>query len=164
VPLYSKFGRFLLDLKANTQSIFNRNLYEGASEPQRTQFLQVLSKLPCAVVGTLMRKPSGLISSDTLFCHKCDSDQHDLGHFPEGEIADYEDLWTILNFVLPRLSRTPGPRISAMVALRRILMHSPNLNHMHLSSSTPGEFCLHSLRSSIRELRVATGYVPNIAY
>jgi serine/threonine-protein kinase ATR len=78
---------------------------------------------------------------------------------PEKEIAGYEDLWKILNFVLPRLSRTPGPRIAAMVALRRILMHSPNLTHMHLSSSASGEFCLHSLRSSIRELRVATGYV-----
>lgn len=116
------------------------------------------------MVGTLVRKPSGLITSDSLFCERCDSDQHELGSILEGDIAGYEDLWTILNFVLPRLSRTPGPRIAAMVALRRILMHSPNLNHMHLSSSTPGEFCLHSLRSSIRELRVATGYVPNTAY
>ncbi|GLI80066.1 serine/threonine-protein kinase M1 [Penicillium ochrochloron] len=143
----------LTDLCAAVQ-----NLYEGASEPQRTQFLQVLGKLPCAVVGTLVRKPSGLITSDTLFCERCDSDQHELGSIPEGDIAGYEDLWTILKFVLPRLSRTPGPRIAAMVALRRILVHSPNLNHMHLSSSTPGEFCLHSLRSSIRELRVATGH------
>lgn len=145
------------------RDFYNRKLYEGASEPQRTQFLQVLGKLPCAVVGTLVRKPSGLITTDILFCEGCDSDQHELGNIPEGEIAGYEDLWTILNSVLPRLSRTPGPRIAAMVALRRILMHSPNLNHVHLSSSTPGEFCLHSLRSSIRELRVATGYVPSTA-
>lgn len=138
----------------------HRNLYEGASEPQRTQFLQVLGKLSCAVVGTLERKSSDLITSDTLFCPRCDSDQHEMDNIPEKEIAGYEELWTILNFVLPRLSRTPGPRIAAMVTLRRILMHSPNLTHMHLSSSASGEFCLHSLRSSIRELRVATGYVP----
>ncbi|CEJ55236.1 Putative UVSB PI-3 kinase [Penicillium brasilianum] len=143
----------LTDLCAAVQ-----NLYEGASDPQRTQFLQVLGKLSCAVVGTLERKSSDLITSDTLFCTRCDSDQREIDTIPEKEIAGYEDLWKILNFVLPRLSRTPGPRIAAMVALRRILMHSPNLTHMHLSSSASGEFCLHSLRSSIRELRVATGH------
>lgn len=142
----------------------HRNLYEGASEPQRTQFLQSFSKLSCAVVGTLVRKPSGLITRAALFCQRCDSDQHKVDNPSEKEMTGYEDLWNILNFILPRLSRTPGPRIAAMVALRRILMHSPNLNHTHLSSSASGEFCLHSIRSSIRELRVATGYVSRAVY
>ena len=141
-----------------------RNIYEGASEPQRTQFLQTLGKLSCAVVGTLARKPSGLIMRDALFCQRCDSDQHEMDHPSEKEMTGYEDLWNILNFILPRLSRAPGPRIAAMVALRRILMHFPNPNHMHLSSSASGEFCLHSIRSSIRELRVATGYIPGAVY
>jgi serine/threonine-protein kinase ATR len=35
---------------------------------------------------------------------------------------------------------------------------------MHLSSSASGEFCLQSIRSSIRELRVATGYIPGAVY
>lgn len=142
----------------------HRNKYEGASEPERAQFLQTLGKLSCAVAGTLVRKPSGLITRDAFFCQRCDSDQHEMDHPSEKEMTDYEDLWNILNFILPRLSRTPSPRIAAMVALRRILMHSPNLNHMHLSSSSSGEFCLHSIRSSIRELRVATGYIPGAVY
>lgn len=49
-----------------------------------------------------------------------------------------------------------------MVALKRALVHSPSSHQMQLSSSTPGEFCIHSLRSSIRELRLATGYVVYI--
>lgn len=142
----------------------HRNIYDGASEPERTQFLHTLGKLSCAVVGTLARKPSRLIMRDALFCRICDSDQHEMDHPSEEEMTGYEDLWNILNFILPRLSRTPGPRIAAMIALRRILMHSPNLNHLHLSSSASGEFCLHSIRSSIRELRVATGYIHGAVY
>lgn len=112
------------------------------------------------MVGVLAQKPSQVAERETLFCKECDLEQQKKGETHESDKGAFGELWAIFNFILPKLTRTPGPRIAAMVTLRRILMHSPNLDQMHLSSSTSGEFCLHSLRSSIRELRVATGYAP----
>ncbi|KAJ5806956.1 hypothetical protein N7474_010548 [Penicillium riverlandense] len=135
-----------------------QSVYDGLNEPQRCEVLDVIGKISCSAAGNLSRKHSEVTTQDTLYCELCDNEQYQddqvLGH----EYPDLEDLWNIFNFVLPKLTRTPGPRIAAMIALRRVLMHSANSNEMHLSSSSCGEFCLHSLRSSNRELRVATGH------
>lgn len=111
------------------------------------------------MVGLLSPKPSQVAERETLFCKECDFEHHETESTSKSDIRAFEELWAIFDFILPKLTRTPGPRIAAMVTLKRVLMHSPNSDHMHLSSSTSGEFCLHSLRSSIRELRVATGFV-----
>lgn len=96
------------------------------------------------------------MSREILFCQVCDGEQKQAAE-GDKQNPEFADIWAIFDFILPRLSRTPGPRIAAMIALRRILMHSTQLDQVQLSTSTSGEFCLHSLRSSIRELRIATG-------
>jgi serine/threonine-protein kinase ATR len=136
-----------------------RSSYEGLSESKRTELLDILGKICCATAEKLLRKPSAVIKRDTLFCQTCDTDQYQNDRSGNEEHSEFEEIWSLFNFILPRLKRAPGPRISAMVALRRILMHAPNSNQMHISNSASGEFCLHSLRSSIRELRIATGCV-----
>ena len=137
-----------------------RTSYEELSESKKTELLDILGKICCATTEKLLRKPSDIIKRETLFCQICDTDHHQNDRAENEEHPGFEEIWSLFNFILPRLTRTPGPRISAMVALRRILMHAPNSNQMHISNSASGEFCLHSLRSSIRELRVATGCVP----
>ncbi|KAJ5225141.1 hypothetical protein N7468_006366 [Penicillium chermesinum] len=132
--------------------------YETLSESQKSDVLEVIGKVPCAMAGMLVQKPSQVAGRKTLFCKECDFGQHANGEKSKSDIRAFEELWAIFDFILPKLTRTPGPRIGAMITLRRILMHSPSVDQMHLSASTPGEFCLHSLRSSIRELRVATGH------
>ncbi|KAJ5090417.1 hypothetical protein N7532_009101 [Penicillium argentinense] len=130
--------------------------YERLPETKRCVALEIIGKLPCAMTGNLLRKPSEVISREMLFCQSCDDEQIRKNEYEER--SEFADLWAIFNFILSKLTRTPGPRIAAMVALRRALMHSTSLNQMHLSTSTSGEFCLNSLRSSIRELRIATGH------
>lgn len=137
-----------------------RTSYDELSEFKKTELLDNLGKICCATAGKLLRKPSDVIKRDTLFCQTCDTDQYQNDRAGNEEHPGFEEIWSLFNFILPKLTRPPGPRISAMVALRRILMHAPNSNQMHISNSASGEFCLHSLRSSIRELRVATGCVP----
>lgn len=126
----------------------------------KTEILDVLGKISCVAAGRLLKKSSELIVRDTLICQICDVEQLAHDYSVSGECPDFEDIWSLFNFILPKLTRTAGPRISAMVALRRILTHAPNSSQMHISASTAGEFCLHSLRSSVRELRIATGCVP----
>ncbi|KAJ5683180.1 hypothetical protein N7462_006345 [Penicillium macrosclerotiorum] len=130
----------------------------GLPEPQKADFWEAFGKLPCLMAGASIQKPSNLIAHGNYSCHVCDDEQNRLEIAPDNSLFDYENVWNIFDLVLPKLTRTPGPRVAAMIALRRILMHSPSLDQTHLSSSPCGEFCLHSLRSSIRELRVATAY------
>ncbi|KAJ5143080.1 uncharacterized protein N7515_001867 [Penicillium bovifimosum] len=132
--------------------------YDGLSDPQKIELLDMLGKSCCAVARKLLPKPSEVRKRQTLVCEICDVEQYQPDHMGNFEESGFEDLWSIFNLILPKLTRTPGPRISAMIALRRILTHAPNSDQMHISTSAAGEFCLHSLRSSIRELRIATGH------
>ncbi|KAJ6104203.1 hypothetical protein N7523_010523 [Penicillium sp. IBT 18751x] len=143
----------LTEVHAAVQSSF-----ESLSESHKSEIMELMGRVSCAVTNNLVQKPSMIGMRENVFCHACDGERLQPEMLPEKGMLQFEVLWSIFNFILPKLTRTPGPRITAMVALKRILMHSPGSNHMHLSSSTAGEFCLHSLRSSVRELRVATGY------
>ena len=49
------------------------------------------------------------------------------------------------------------PRVLAMIALKRYTMHFNNAEFMDLSSSPLGQWCVASLKSSSRELRIAAG-------
>lgn len=137
-----------------------RRSYERLSNSQKTEVLDLLGKMCCATAEKLIKKPSEVVKRDVYVCQTCDTEQYQRARMANVEHPEFEDMWSLFNFILPRLTRAPGPRISAMVALRKLLIHAPNSNQMHVSASASGEFCLHSLRSSIRELRVATGCVP----
>ncbi|KAL2005952.1 hypothetical protein VTN00DRAFT_10445 [Thermoascus crustaceus] len=60
--------------------------------------------------------------------------------------------------ILPKLTRASAPRIASIVALRGILVHEPDCSQLRLTSSVFGERCLHSLWSSVRELRTVAGH------
>ncbi|KAJ5770783.1 uncharacterized protein N7511_002834 [Penicillium nucicola] len=151
--LHFDCGKSISELLAVIQKSHNET-----SDPQKIVMLDILGKLACAVTRKFQNKPSDIIERNILFCQTCDIETGPHNDADTTECPDYGEIWTLFNSILPRLTRTPGPRISAMVALRRILMHAPNSNQMHLSTSASGEFCLHSLRSSIRELRIAAGH------
>lgn len=107
----------------------------------------------------LSSQPSEVMKKEMLLCQVCDMEQTQDDCMANEERNGFEEMWSLFDFILPKLTRTPGPRILAMIALRKLLIHAPNSNQMQISTSASGEFCLHSLRSSIRELRVATGCV-----
>ena len=49
------------------------------------------------------------------------------------------------------------PRVSAMLAIRKLIYHCEDLNFVDIEVSTSAQWCLQSLNSSIRELRIAAG-------
>jgi serine/threonine-protein kinase ATR len=101
---------------------------------------------------------TGIVSNGTLLCHVCDCEQREHDVDSNRECTGIDDLCKILAYIIPRLTRTPSLRITAMTTLKRTMLHAPNSTYSQLISSVFGEFCLQSLRSSIRELRVVTGY------
>jgi serine/threonine-protein kinase ATR len=60
-------------------------------------------------------------------------------------------------FNSPSFQQSRRCRVIAMFALRRFALHFSNAELIDLETSRLGQWCLTSLRSSIRELRVAAG-------
>lgn len=58
---------------------------------------------------------------------------------------------------LPAFLESKRPRVVAMIALRRIIVHCDDPAFLDLATPGPGQWCLQSLNSSIRELRIAAG-------
>ena len=60
-------------------------------------------------------------------------------------------------FKLPEFQRSNRPRVTAMVAVRKILLHCVEPDQLNLKASVFGQWALQCLRSSSRDLRVAAG-------
>jgi len=59
---------------------------------------------------------------------------------------------------LPEFEESRKPRIIAMMTLRNFAMHFSESSFLDLEKSILGQWCLRSLHSSVRELRVCAGY------
>lgn len=58
---------------------------------------------------------------------------------------------------LPAFLESRRPRVVAMIALRRIVLHTKDAEMLDLEKSALGQWCLQALQSSLRELRIAAG-------
>lgn len=112
------------------------------------------------MAGDLFEWPVGIVSKDVPLCQSCD-DEDSNNVSVQCQNPSFGELWDIFTYILTKLTRAPNLRITVMIALGRTLVHAPNSNQMQLISSDFREFFLHSLRSSMRELRIVTGYTPN---
>lgn len=135
----------------------HRGNFAQLSDEEKCELVRSLGRISCAMAGSVSRLSVG-VSRDALICHACDDEDHHVDSGSNLPSTDVEKLWKIFTHLLPRLSRTSSVRITTMTALGRTLTHASSCDQMQLASSVFGEFCLHSLRSSVRELRVVTGY------
>jgi serine/threonine-protein kinase ATR len=76
--------------------------------------------------------------------------------YPEREVSAATTIFTEVT-QNPNFLESKKPRIAAMIALRRIAAHSRDSGFVDLETSTAGQWCLQSLNSSLRELRIAAG-------
>ena len=94
-------------------------------------------------------------------CRYCDGERSlEVTDIPK---MDCRNLFiTITNLLtLPAMQKTVRPRVTAMRSLKRILSHTDNNDHLNVKASTAGQWCLQSLKSSLRDLRIAAGYVQD---
>ena len=138
--------------------------FTGLSDGEKCELLSSVGRIPCAMAESLSTKSAVGVSNGVLLCHVCDHEDYTADAGLRGQLNGLESLWKAFSHILPKLARAPSVRITAMAALRRILVHAPGSSQMQLASSDFGEFCLHSLRSSVRELRIVTGYGFCIIY
>ncbi|KPI42986.1 Protein kinase rad3 [Cyphellophora attinorum] len=114
--------------------------FKSASETQQTSALNKLATALCKICQD---------NSSAVDCAACDGESDILGG---SDPAAVEILNTLLAMI-PLLKRNSRARLSAMTALRRVLLHLPPSERLSLSS-TAGEWTLQCLRSSVRDLRL----------
>ncbi|PYH81420.1 protein kinase [Aspergillus uvarum CBS 121591] len=127
------------------------------SEEKKCEVLHTLGLLPCAMARSLARI-DGATSNDALHCRFCDDESRKARFDSNDQCLRADLLGDVFASILPTLSRTAPLRIAAISALRRVIMHAPNSEYTRLATSVFGDFYLHSMRSSIRELRIMAGF------
>ncbi|KAI9681820.1 MAG: serine/threonine-protein kinase M1 [Trizodia sp. TS-e1964] len=130
------------------------------SETDKVQSLNMLGYLACAGSGVLSVKTANHHSISSKTCSICDVPPLCRNSInPSWKGAQFDEVYMILsNLVQTRdLQNSSKSRVCAMLALRRILNHTSNTNHLDLAHSPLGKWCLQSHFSSVRELRIAAG-------
>ncbi len=137
----------------------DREHYSSLSENDQCLFYSIAGQLACAGARTL--SPSSKSSGQILRkqCSVCDTQSRIVCKRPRWEVADSEALLSMMANVLqlPQMQKRRRTRVAAMLALKQILSHCGNVDHLDLATSVFGQWCLQALRSSLRDLRIAAG-------
>ncbi|KAL4976514.1 hypothetical protein BDW66DRAFT_166349 [Aspergillus desertorum] len=141
------------DLETLRLAVFKS--FPAISEQDKSEFLDNLGRLPCAINGSLTTTVQGDPLRKQL-CYLCDEERRDSDQ-SDVRTNENDALCRILAFIVPKTSRASNIRVITMATLKRTLMHTSSLTHLQLTNSVFGEFLLNSLRSSVRELRVVAG-------
>lgn len=143
-----------------------RGHFASMTEENQCSAFTSIGLLACAGARTLFSPSNSRSSSDRPpRCSVCDSVQQCKGASAIWEGDEPEELFKFMSKLLkaPQLQRLIRPRVAAMAALRRLLFHTASIDHLNLSKSPFGQWCMQALHSSIRDLRFAAGLVDKIA-
>ena len=92
-------------------------------------------------------------------CQICERTANSVTGNTTGAHSVSDDAILILSKLVgsQRFQESRRPRVLAMIALKRFTVHFTNHEFMDFNKSSLGQWCLQSLHSSIRELRIAAG-------
>ncbi|KAI1494605.1 phosphatidyl inositol 3-kinase-like protein [Biscogniauxia mediterranea] len=133
--------------------------YEQLSETERCFIIQLIGYVGCAADDTLVMSNKGNDKFPDLDCLECRTPQGraetPLCIDNTAKKSAMEVFAAILQF--PDFSESRISRVTAMVALRRIARHCDDQEFLDMEVSPAAQWCLKSLQSSVRELRIAAG-------
>ena len=139
---------------------FGSNQYANLSEERQCNLYYCIGMFACTSAKTLEAFPSRQDQNvQQMRCPYCDSDSNNvLITASRGNPKAEEALSTVASLIkISKSQKYRRPRVAAMLALKRLLSHTANADHLNLSTSSVGQWCLQALHSSIRELRIAAG-------
>ena len=139
----------------------NSVCFTRLSEEEQCSLYTAIGHLACASVQTLEVSAGGLGRLGLNKCHICDTNIKDTSvSAPWEGSGSAEAFSTIISLIkLPKTHGLRRPRVSAMLALKRLLSHTLKEEYLDLKTSAFGQWCLQALHSSTRELRIAAGLV-----
>ena len=145
----------------NTEILkLNSDCFPKLSEEEQCSLYAAIGQVACASAQTLSETSvsdrGGLIHNK---CNICDRDiKNNSASAPWEGSGATEVFSTIVSLIkLPKTQKFRRPRVAAMLALKRVLSHTVKEEHLDLTTSAFGQWCLQALHSSIRELRIAAG-------
>ena len=128
------------------------------NEDEQCRLIDLVSRMPCVADFTLTLRKTEPAAPAYFKCSFCaETTPVDLPRSSQEQVktAGISIFSSLIK--LPTFLESRRPRVFAMVALRRIAKHSTYREFWDLERPGPGQWCLQSLRSSIRELRIAAG-------
>ena len=125
--------------------------FRKLSESDQFIVLDLLGLTACADSYQTLLKGSCLSSSDA--CYDCDLDSRN-GDGVRKATGNLELLKTLVA-LLPLIQKSVKARTLALLSLRRLLTHTESVDFLGIAHSPLGEWCLQSLRSSSRDVRIA---------
>lgn len=142
--------------------IWQRSCFAALNDTERCDAFRHLANIPCAAHGSLVATRSQDGSLLQARCYLCEgvqkSGSSDLNEERRQKISS-EAIETFSKLVKSAaFLDARRPRVLAMIALRSFTAHFTDEAFLDFERSVLGQWCLQSLRSSIRELRIAAGY------
>lgn len=125
------------------------------NEDAQCYFVDLISRIPCATDETVTGKITAPLGLQCSFCSDPKGAHLSFCRHPSLKALGIRLFSKLLKF--PSFLQLRRPRVSAMIGLRRMTRHSTASEFWDLEKSGPGQWCLQSLQSSIRELRIAAG-------
>lgn len=139
----------------------DRTCLISLDEPGRSQAIKYLSMTPCAAYGSLVvtRDIAGNIThSRCYFCETLPLPEAITVHDVRCQSISKDAISILATLVnSPRFHDSKRSRVLAMIALRTFATHFTDEEFLDLEASSLGQWCLQSLQSSVRELRIAAG-------
>ncbi|KAL8790467.1 MAG: hypothetical protein Q9213_000619 [Squamulea squamosa] len=136
------------------------DLFPDLDEANQCTLFFLLGRVACAEAKLLTSTPTTSVQKLTESkCSICDNLLPWKSQALPVANADSNDLITVLANItkLPQVHRLGKPRVAAMLATQRALIHCKEQAHLDLTASVLGQCCLQALRSSSRDLRIAAG-------
>ena len=125
--------------------------FRKLSEADQCSVLDLLGLAACAdTYQELLKDP---ISSPASPCNDCDLDSPKVDGARQ-VTGNLEFLKTLVA-LLPLIQKSVKARTLALLSLRRLLMHTESAEYLGIARCPLGDWCLQSLRSSSRDVRIA---------
>ncbi|RGP60551.1 putative uvsb pi-3 kinase [Fusarium longipes] len=138
--------------------------FPSIDEPRQCLALDLLSRISCLADREVVPSNNEMAEKPPnvkISCSVCETNMFPSRPIPYAATVQKSRVETLFAQLirLPALAESRRPRVAAMMALRKVILHCGDAEVLNLETSALGQWCLQSLNSSIRELRIAAGRV-----
>ncbi|PHH51422.1 Protein kinase rad3 [Ceratocystis fimbriata CBS 114723] len=151
------FKRLHIDLDGESMVTVIVNAFPHMSLGDKCLIIELISHFACAADKTLEMDIDHVAHTTTIHCGYCQTPEVAPMKDTEQSLLAKSMLFQTLTqlIALPEFESSRKPRVVAMLALQKLALHFHSADLYDLEQSKLGLWCLKSLRSSIRELRIA---------
>lgn len=137
----------------------HRSTYPNLSDSDKVRVIHLIADICCAADETPTMTTHNGEASLRFNCPGCRTlqDNPDPSTCVDPAAKKFAIELFLCLLQTPTFSESRKPRVAAMVSLRRMAKHSASSEFIDMEVSFAAQWCLKSLHSSQRELRIAAG-------